>query len=634
MKTLIILAICFCSVFSYGQDNSRRSSNRAAQKAYEDANRYISDNSTYEAIKSLREALKLDAKFTAAWQQLGDLYRKQQDYNAAKECYRRVIFTNPVFYAATYFGLGASELNTGDYQDALIHFKRYAATPNLSEQSKKITAKYITDCEYSLLAIQNPVTFKPQNAGKGINSPEHEYLPVVTADEETLIFTRRANNNEDFFKSTKKDGVWDSSVYLSKNINSLTTNEGAQYISPDGLYLFFTGCNRPDGMGRCDIYVSRREGKDWGSPHNIGAPVNTAGWESQPSLSADGSTLYFTSLRAGGLGGYDIWKSSLLAGGTWTEPQNLGPEINTPYDEQSPFIHPDDQTLYFSSNGWPGLGNKDVFLSRKDALGRWQRSKNLGYPINSFKEESSLSISTNGQTAFFASDQEGGLGGLDIYTFELPAELQPMPVSYLKGIVYDQATKQPLDAAISVINVKTGKILYGDLADYESGEFLVPFVAGQTIALYASKENYLFYSENFLIEDSRSALKPYKIEVPLQKIETGKNVALRNIFFETNKFELLPESKTELEKLVSFLNTNPKTVIEIQGHTDNEGDAMVNQILSEKRAISVYKYLIYRNIMPFRLSIKGYGKTNPTADNATEEGRKKNRRTEFLVLGN
>ena len=635
---LIIMLSCCCSII-YGQSLGNQSSNKAAQKSYGQAGKLISANDYPQAITLLQEAVNQDKNFAAAYQQLGDIYRRLQDYPAAKENYKKVLIINPAFHPLTYFGLGESEFNTGEYSEALVHFRNYVSSANLSEKSKEMVARYISNSEFSMKAVEHPVPYKPINMGAGVNTKAQEYLPVLTADEETLIFTRRVNENEDFFKSSKQGGSWHNSIYLSKNINTEAYNEGAQYISPDGMYLFFTGCNRPDGLGRCDIYVSRREGKDWSKPFNIGAPVNTAGWESQPSLSADGRTLYFTSTRPGGQGGYDIWKSDLKPDGSWTNPVNLGPNINTPYDEQSPFIHPDGQTLYFSSNGWAGLGNKDLFISRKDSLSNlpdglnWKKPENMGYPINTFGEESGLTISSNGKTAFFASDQPGGFGGLDLYSFELPVNLRPKPVTYVKGKVIDKKTNELLTARIRITNLKSGLIVYDDTND-DSGEFLVSLAAGQNLALSVDKEGYLFYSENFSLDKPNSANKPFLIAVPLQKFEVGGSVALRNVFFETNKYELLPESKTELQQLISFLSSNPEVGIEIQGHTDNVGEDAVNQELSENRAKAVYNYLITNKINPSRLTVKGYGETKPVDDNSTEEGRQKNRRTEFIITKN
>ncbi len=631
MKLFLALYLSLYFHCAYAQ-KTFQSKNNGAQKIYEQAGRYISLNSYDKAIDLLKEAIKLDGEFTSAYQQLGDIYRKRLDYASAKAAYQKVITIDPEFYAGTYFGLGESELNTGDYEPALQHFNKYILYPNLPEASKKLTLKYVQDCQFSLKAVQNPVKFNPVNMGKAINTRDPEYLPVVTADEGTLIFTRRKNNMEDFYKSTKVNGQWANSEYLSREINTDEYNEGAQCISQDGMYLFFTGCNRPDGLGRCDIYLSKREGKGWSKPFNIGAPINTPGWESQPSLSADGRTLYFTSTRPGGLGGYDIYKSDLKEGGAWAVPVNLGPLINTAYDEQSPFIHPDGQTLYFSSNGWPGLGNRDIFISRKNPQGSWQKAENVGYPINSFAEEAGLSISSNGKTAYFSADKPGGQGGLDIYSFDLPENIRPKLVTYVKGAIFDKKTLELLDADIKIISLEDGNVVYDDKSDLETGEFMATMPAGKNFALNIEKEGYLLYSVNFSLEKPSSANNPFLIKVPLEKLEVGAMAVLNNIFFETNKYSLLPQSKIELIQFLSFLNKNPKVTIEIGGHTDNVGDDKANQTLSENRAKMVYDFLTGNKIPSTRLIYKGYGKSKPVAPNTSEEGRQSNRRTEFKII--
>jgi outer membrane protein OmpA-like peptidoglycan-associated protein len=611
------------------------SANKLAQKSYVQANKYIGDKAYNMAVTELKKAVAEDIQFTAAFQQLGDLYRRLGDYQNAVASYKKVLQIDPSFYNLTYFGLGESELNTGDYSNALVHLRKYASFQGITDESKIKTAKYIADCLFSIEAIKNPVAFKPVNMGPGVNSTQDEYLPVITADERKIIFTRKASNNEDFYTSVKSPDKWSVAKALSPNINTFEFNEGAQCISPDGNYLFFTGCNRPDGLGRCDIYISKWEGTEWSRPFNIGAPVNTPGWESQPSISADGRTLYFVSTRNGGKGGYDIWQSELMPEGSWSVPVNMGPDINTPYDEQSPFIHPDDQTLYFSSNGWPGLGGKDLFITHKKSLTDkktvWEKPENLGYPINTFGEESGLSISSSGSLAFFASDKKGGSGGFDIYSFEMPEKLRPKPVTYVKGLVFDKNTKKPLESKIQIINLKTGSFTFDDATDPVGGEFLATMTPGSSFALNVSKPGYLFYSQNFT-PDLKQAMKPYLIEVPLQKIEIGGMVVLNNIFFETNKFDLLPESKTELGQLILFLKENPAVSIEIAGHTDNIGDDKSNQVLSESRAKTVYDYLVANKVPASKLSFKGYGETMPVNDNSTDENRKINRRTEFKIL--
>ncbi|WP_276346170.1 OmpA family protein [Daejeonella sp. JGW-45] len=629
MYRLLLIFFCLLPAAGFGQKITS-STNRLAQKHYEQANQAIGGKTYNKAITELTKAIAEDDRFVAAYQQLADIYRRLNDYPKALVNYKKVLEIDPEFYNLTYFGIAESELNTGDYTNALIHFKKYASFPGLSDESKIRTAKYIADCVFSIEAVKKPVSFKPISLGSGINSNQDEYLPVVTADEETVIFTRKVNQNEDFYTSVKNQDKWLAAKSLSANINTFEFNEGAQCISPDGNYLFFTGCNRPDGLGRCDIYISKWEGSEWSKPFNLGAPINTPGWESQPSISADGRTLYFVSTRNGGRGGYDIWKSDLGTEG-WNTPVNLGPQINTAYDEQSPFIHPDDETLYFSSNGWPGLGNKDLFITRRKEGTGWEKPRNLGYPINTFREESGLSLNSSGSLAFFASDKEGGSGGFDVYSFEMPDNLRPNAVTYVKGMVYDKSTKKPLEAKIQIINLRSGNFAFDDVTDPVEGEFLATMAPGNSFALNVSKPGYLFYSQNFT-PNLQQAVKPYMIEVPLQKIEVGGLVILNNIFFDTNSFELLPESTTELGQLISFLKENPSVSIEIAGHTDNVGDDKSNLTLSENRARTVYNYLTSKQISPTKLSFKGYGESMPVTDNSTEEKRQNNRRTEFKIM--
>lgn len=632
MKRIIIIFLCCSSAIVYAQKNTT-STNKQAQKSYDAAGEALSYNNLNVALNKLADAVAADPNFAIAYQQIGDINRKLQQYQKAKASYRKVLEIDPQFHSLTFFGLAESELNTGEYDSALQHFNKYISMPGIPPASLKLAKKYIIDCEFSIEALKNPVVYNPVNLGATVNSVNDEYLPVVTADEATLIYTRNiSGNNEDFYTSSKTDQNWGKSTYLSSVINTTIYNEGAQCISPDGMYLFFTGCNRPDGSGKCDIYVCRREGKDWSKPFNLGAPINTPGWESQPSISADGRTLYFVSTRPGGYGGYDIWKSDLKPGDGWSAPVNLGPEINTPYDEISPFIHQDDNTLYFASNGWPGLGNKDLFFSKKNADGNWIKPTNMGYPINSSGEESCLTVSTNGRTGFFSANIKGGFGGMDIYSFEVPQALRPNIVTYVKGKVFDAKTKEPLNANIKITALKTNTIAFEDISDYETGEFLATMQAGKLFGLTADKKGYLFHSESFSLDRPDVANKPFHISVGLQKIEPGSMVVLNNIFFETNKFDLLSESKNELQYLISFLKSNPTITIEIAGHTDDDGDEKMNQVLSENRAKNVYNYLIDNKIEASRLTYKGFGETKPVESNATEEGKQRNRRTEFKVI--
>jgi len=630
MRYLLMLLLCLPFFVLAQQPYS--TNNKEAIKFYVLANQSINYQQYKEAAAQLNQAIAADDQFVEAHNQLGNVYRYTHLYAEAALQFTRAISLNPNYNRAMYLNLGDVDIMLGKYAEAKTMLLQYTNFNEILPKDRATAQKLLIDCDFSLNAIQHPVDFKPENLGTSINTNADEYLPNVTADESTLIFTRKIGNNEDFYQSKRVKNQWTNAVGLSSKINTPEYNEGAQSLTQDGQYLFFTGCNRPDGLGRCDIFLTHKNSTDWDKPFNLGAPINTAGWESQPSISADGKTLYFVSLRKGGYGGYDIWKSTITDKG-WSEPENLGPNINTPYDEQSPFIHPDDQTLYFSSNGWPGLGSKDLFLSRKGPDGKWQKPENLGYPINSSGEENGLTLTADGAYAFFSSNQLKGAGGFDIYTFEMPEKLRPNVVTYVKGLIKDANSKQPLDADVQIVDLKTNRLIFQNVNALNQGQFLATLNVGKNYGLNISRPGYLFYSENFSLLNQKTG-KPFIIEVSLQEIEAGKKSILRNIFFDTNQFVLKPESKSELEKLIVFLTINPKVTIEISGFTDNVGDAKSNQLLSENRAKTVYQYLINNKINASRLTFKGYGALQPIAPNTTEEGRSRNRRTEFKIVSN
>jgi outer membrane protein OmpA-like peptidoglycan-associated protein len=312
---------------------------------------------------------------------------------------------------------------------------------------------------------------------------------------------------------------------------------------------------------------------------------------------------------------------------------NIGDPINTDKEENSPFIHFDNRTLYFCSDGHTGMGGRDLYFTKLDSSGKWMAPVNLGYPINTCADEFGLIVNTKGDTAYFSSDKEGGKGKLDLYCFELNKENRPMPVTYVKGIVFNNETKEKIEARFELINLKTGKIVYTSFSDPVKGDFLVTLPSENDYALNVSKEGYLFYSDNFSLKGNWSIIEPFIKNIPLQPIKVGESVVLRNIFFETAKYDLKTESVIELDKLVAFLKTNDKLKIEISGHTDNIGTKEYNQILSENRAKSVYNYLIEIGIDKARLTFKGFGDTKPIDTNDTDAGRSNNRRTEFKIIG-
>ncbi|HZI00665.1 MAG TPA: OmpA family protein, partial [Flavisolibacter sp.] len=353
-------------------------------------------------------------------------------------------------------------------------------------------------------------------------------------------------------------------------------------------------------------------------------------WESQPCLSPDKRSLYFASRRFGGFGGSDIYVSHLLPNGSWTDPENLGPEINTASDETSPFIHADNQTLYFSSNTLPGYGEADLFLVRKINDGKWGAPDNLGYPINTINEEGTIFVAADGKTAYYSSDRSDSRGGLDIYSFELRKDIRPFKTLWVKGKVFDKNTKAGLPSAVELIDLATKQVISKVQTD-ETGNYLITLPVGKDYAFNVNRRGYLFFSDNYSFKNTAPD-STYVKNIPLQPIEANAAIVLKNIFFDVNKFDLKSESQVELDKVIQLLQENPTVRIQIEGHTDNVGTAADNLKLSENRARSVVSYIAGKGIDAKRLIAKGFGTTKPVAENNNEENRAANRRTELKIV--
>lgn len=521
--------------------------------------------------------------------------------------------------------------------DALQELKKYSeskeiwlsiqSSPDLPAYFQKKCSTKIPQLQFIEQAIAHPVPFVPIHAGNKVNTPDFELYPLQSPDGQTLYFTRMDGRQEDLFSAVKINGNWDSIVPLS--INTLQ-NEGAYTFSSDGQWLFITACNRQDGLGGCDIFYSRKAANGWLPLSNAGNLINSQDWESQPSISADGRFLFFSSNKEGGKGGKDIWVSALGADKRWLAPHNLGSVVNTPFDEETPFIHADGKSLYFSSNGHVGMGEKDLFVSRLDSNGQWSKPVNLGYPINTDKDDNGLTVALNGTTAFMSSDRPGGAGRLDIYQFDLPENVRSEPVTYVKGYVSDIKTGKFLQEKYSIALYETGRLVTEGFTDAK-GEFLACLPLGKSYALTLNKAGYLPFSLHFEPEFADS-VKPYKVNIVLEPVDTGFSTVLKNVLFEYNSAILLTGAFYELDNVVQILQKYPSLKVEIGGHTDNAGGDAFNLQLSTKRAEAVVQYLVSKGISPDRLIAKGYGETLPVADNATDEGRSQNRRTTLKVL--
>jgi outer membrane protein OmpA-like peptidoglycan-associated protein len=635
---LLLITSCSVSRSSYAQ--SLHTTSNKAVKSYNEgvvAYNYLE----FEKAQALfLTALAIDSNFYEVYMMLGEMYSKQGKYANAAQNYRKAVKIDSMSYKPVFFPLAEAEIKTGDYENALAHYRSYLRLKGSSEKNRAIALKNMRNCEFAIQALKDPVSFNPVNMGPSINTTDDEYWPSITADGHTLMFTRESYYNfpvptsrnttqEDFYVSFLSDSGWSKSVNAGGPLNT-SSNEGAQTLASNGSYMYFTACERPGGLGSCDLYFSAFTNGHWSHPYNLGPPVNSSAWESTPSISANGNLLIFSSNRKGGFGGKDLWYSIQSDNGSWSVPVNLGDKINTSSDEMSPFIHFDGKTLYFASNGHPGMGGFDIYMSIMNDDSTWAEPKNLGYPINTFNDDMGLVIETDGQKAYFSSKRDDN-AGKDIFYFDLDESLRPTPVSYLKGKVSDKKTGKILKADYELINLSDSKITSKNTTD-DSGNFLVCLPSGQNYGLNVSKQGYLFYSENFMFEGQHTAREPFIKRIYLSPVKVGEKITLTNVFYEIDSWELKKESKLELNTLADLLKENPGLVVEIGGHTDSTGTDQHNLILSEKRALSVVNYLIEKGIGQERLRYKGYGNSLPVADNISVEGRRLNRRTEARVI--
>ncbi len=596
-----------------------------------------------EARSLLEQALRLEPQYEEAWVLLGRVALSERDPIGLLEAGQGLLRLgkgSPEAKPWGWYFQGKAYLIQERYADAA------AILDSTVRQGAGILPKRVYE-EAALLQVQsrhaaqfraNPVPLRLENLGPAVNSPYDEYLPSLTADGRRLYFTSRRPKSgvpvnplqgpdEDLYWSEREGTDWLACKPLGSPINT-PQNEGAAFFSADGQWAFLTLCDRKDGFGSCDLYFSRLEGEEWLPPQNLGPLVNSPEWESHPSLTHDRRRLYFASGRKGGAGGADIWYTEWREG-AWQPPVNLGPPINTPGNEYSPMIAADGRTLYFASDYHPGLGGMDLFVAYLTDTG-WTQPRNLGYPLNTAGDEQTLCVDAAGQMAYVALQRAEGLGRLDIYRFPLWPEARPQEVAtYVRGLVRDKASAKPLEARIFIVDLARRDTVRSLSSNRVSGEFLTSLPLGRRYALYAQAPGYLFYSGHFDLTQLDTA---YELVVVLERPVRGSQLMLQNIFFDFDKATLKPESEVELREVVRLLLAYPRARVEIQGHTDSVGSAAYNLQLSQRRAEAVRDFLISQGIAADRLTARGYGHTRPIADNRTEEGRARNRRTELVFL--
>ncbi len=567
-----------------------------------------------------------------------EAYRLSHQYQEAAGDFQLGTQLAPDYKIEAFMDLGKLRHKTGEFAAAQSAYQVFLSRISAADPQYEEVRQLIRNAETAAVLAANPVPFEPKKLLGGVNTNEHhEYFPSISVDGQRLLFTRNVfKRNEDFYEAFRQaDGSWSEAQPLEA-INS-DYDEAAQTLSADGNLIVFTSCGQPKGLGSCDLYYVEKINGRWSQPKNMGPNINSPQWDSHPALSADGKLLFFASTRPGGLGASDLWGAARNADGQWSKAVNLGPTLNTKGKDEFPFLHPDGRTLYFTSNGHPGMGDMDIFQVQLGNDNRWSEPRNLGYPINTPGEETNLVVNLAGTEAFFAkrngSAQIGGV--IDIYAFTLPEAVRPIPSTFLAAEVVDASSGQPLVAEVR-FRALDQELVAAKQQSANNGNFLIVLPAGHTYALSVELAGYLPYTHTFDLQGELNIHEPYRLRIaltPTTAANTAKDpIILHNVTFAFGTAELLPASFAELDRLANLLENSSQLRIAIEGHTDNIGSQTANQLLSENRAKAVYDYLLLKGIPPQRLTYAGYAASQPIADNASEAGRAQNRRTAFRIL--
>jgi outer membrane protein OmpA-like peptidoglycan-associated protein/tetratricopeptide (TPR) repeat protein len=608
---------------------------RKAIKYYNQAREKMAVNEAEDALEKANKALEESPEYTEARMLVAQLLIEQGEQEKAIQLYEGGLAYNPPYFF--YYVYGTALYQTQLYARAIEALNTYITNPQASKKYISLSNTMLANSEFAMKAKAKPKSFTPENLGGLVNTDQLDYFPSISANGRTMIFTHRsldgAKQDEDFWFSTRDaDSLpWSKSAELKGYLNT-NFNEGAQAISSNGKVIFFASCDKPNGFGSCDIYASFYKGKGvWGAPVNLGDSINSRFWESQPSISSDGRTLYFVRGSNSIAKNIDIYTSTLNANGRWSKAKRIKGAVNTSQQESSPFIHYDDEHLYFSSNGHPGMGDQDFFVSKREPDGSWGKPENLGYPINTSGEEFGLIVGPDGRTGYYSSDKGAvNYGLVDLYTFQLPKEVRAKPIAYIEGTVRNANTGEPLSAEILFTGINKVAKEYNTNSN-RVGYYSSVLPVNEEYALSIQKTGYLFFSQNFDFIQDTSDQKVFTLNIDLIPIEVGERVKLENVFFDTDSYELNNKSTAELETMVSFLTRNQNVSVVIEGHTDSEGDKAYNKRLSQNRAKAVKDYLIAKGVEAIRLKAEGFGDSKPIADNSTDKGRKLNRRTEMRI---
>lgn len=639
-RTSLLLSITLLSILLGTADAQKinplcsPSQSKKANKLMDEAKEAKKDRKDYKNIKEIcLEAAEEDTSFAEPWLFLGDMAYFKKDFTTMKKAYTRLIEICPDADPNAQYRLGTYLYDTKKYTEATTYLKSFLEFASDDEKKNKEAELLL----FRANMIAHPVPFNPVPL-KGVSTIDPEYLPFISPDNELCFFTRRFEmvskgsltplSVEKFMIAKRSgEGEFDKGELMPLPFNmGNSNNEGGATITKDNRMLIFT---RNDN-GNFDLYYSEFAQGKWGEITNMGPSINDPMlWDSQPSLSADGKVLYFSSFRDSINRTCDIYKS-VKQNGKWSQATPIS--LNTIKNEKSPFIHPDNATFYFSSDTLPGMGGFDIFVCKLNAKGEMGKPENLGYPINTEGDEVGFFVSTDGSKGYFASNKLSGSGGYDIYSFDMPESKRPERVLFVKGQVRGDKDEIPMAAKIQIKNLNTSETIDVDY-DSTTGNYASVVRFDADYIMTVKKEGYAYNSQYFSQEDS-TIKGVVTSDLEVRKIAVGGAYKLNNIRFPTNSSELNHASKNIIKDFAGFLKENSKVNVAIHGHTDTAGDAAANMTLSNDRAKAVYDFLIQSGISAGRLSYKGFGQTKPVADNNSELGRSKNRRTEFVILNN
>ncbi len=664
-KISILFSLLIISSLAVGQDEAAKCQeidNKKAVKAYEQG--IDKKNKKEERLAFLKQAIELEpdyaeANYAFAMERIKTLIYENAKFKPTEPYFKKVIEVCPKYHSNPYYYLGFIYYEEENWVESAKYLKEYL---NFKDDDEKKFEKdydaYLNQARQMLRYAKlyselftNPVPFDPTPV-KGICTEQEEYLPIISADDEMMLFVRKSpwkdknsvsesDKEIELFSYSKRDKA--SGEFAFGNRMPYPFNkqggQGAATLSIDNKHMIFTICKDEGGAQiNCDLYYTDFIDGEWTEIKKLEGVNDPLYWDSQPTLASDGLTLYFSSDRKGGRGGVDIYKTVKNKDtGVWSKPENLGPGINTPYDEKSPFMHSDFETMYFSSDGHAGVGGFDIFLTRIGEDGKWSEPKNIGIPINTAGDDLGFFVSTDGHLGYFASNEPSkakgrSVGKYDIYSFELYKEARPQDVAFLKGKVEDKSQKESKNFTVEVTDAVTKKVTKA-MVDTITGDFTVVTKKQNDLIVTVKKDGYAFSSQ-LVSKDSIVNTKPKKIaNIVTDTIAIGKRYTLNNIYYQTNSAVLEPRSRIVIEEFVSFLQANPNLKIEIHGHTDNVGNEKANLALSTDRAFTVRDILLEKGIDEKRLiAFKGFGASAPVADNSSEAGKSKNRRTEFVIV--